>query len=98
MRYDSRVRFITHDRGYNPETGDYETRDVCTDIAWASVAAASQETIQLVYDGPKQGALTIHLQGRKTRAFDFIEIDGKRYRADFYRGQRNREAYTLSEV
>ena len=67
-------------------------------MQYASVVDTGTEMMRLVYDGPKQGSLTIQIQNHYTKAFDRIRVGEKRYHVDFSRKLRTKQTLIVSEV
>lgn len=99
MRYDTPVYFQQITPGeYNPNTGDYDNDTVEETLRHASVMNTGEEKLKLVYDGPKQGSLTIQLQTHYTEPFDRIRVGEKTYNVDFSRRLRIKHTFVVSEV
>lgn len=99
MRYDTPIYFQKITQGvYNPDTGNYGPDNVTETLRYASVMDTGRETLRLVYDGPKQGSLTIQLQSHYTEPFDRIRVGEKGYGVDFSRKLRTKHTFIVSEV
>ena len=99
MRYDTPVYFQRITPGaYDPATGDYADDAVMEALRYASVMNTGEETLRLVYDGPKQGSLTIHLQNHYEDPFDRIRVGEKTYSVDRSRKLRTKHTFIVSEV
>ncbi len=99
MRYDTPVYFQKITSGeYDPETGNYAEDTVKETLRYASVMNTGEERLKLVYDGPKQGSLTIQLQTHYTDPFDRIRVGKKVYSVDFSRELRTKHTFVVSEV
>lgn len=99
MRYDTPVYFQKVTSGeYNPKTGNYADDTVAEIVRYASVMDTGTDMLKLVYDGPKQGSLTIQLQNHYEEPFDRIRVGEKLYRADFSRKLRTKHTFVISEV
>lgn len=99
MRYDTPVYFQKVTLGeYNSKTGDYGDDVVVETMRYASVMNTGEERLKLVYDGPKQGSLTIQLQSHYPDPFDRIRVGNKAYRVDFSRKLRIKHVFVVSEV
>lgn len=99
MRYDKQVYFQRITPGeYDPDTGNYADDIVEETLRYASVMNTGEDTLRLVYDGPKQGSLTIQLQNHYTEPFDRIRVDNKLYAVDFSRKLRVKHTFVVSEV
>lgn len=99
MRYDKQVYFQRITPGeYNPNTGNYADDAVEETPRYASVMNTGEDTLRLVYDGPKQGSLTIQLQNHYTEPFDRIRVGEKVYSVDFSRLLRTKHTFVISEV
>lgn len=99
MRYDTPVYFQRITPGeHDPATGDYADDIVVEALRYASVINTGEETLRLVYDGPKQGSLTIQLQNHYTEPFDRIRVGEKTYNVDLSRTLRTKHTFIVSEV
>ena len=99
MRYDTPVYFQKVAPGeYDPNTGNYGDDTVEETLRYASVMNTGEERLKLVYDGPKQGSLTIQLQSHYTEPFDRIRVGEKTYSVDFSRKLRTKHTFVVSEV
>ena len=99
MRYDKQVYFQRITPGeYDPDTGNYANDIVEETLRYASVMNTGEDTLRLVYDGPKQGSLTIQLQNHYTEPFDRIRVGNKLYAVDFSRKLRMKHVFVVSEV
>lgn len=99
MRYDTPVYFQKITSGeYDPKTGNYADDIFVETMRYASVMNTGEERLKLVYDGPKQGSLTIQLQTHYTESFDRIRVGKKIYRVDYSRELRTKHVFVVSEV
>lgn len=99
MRYDTLVYFQKITSGeYDPKTGNYAEDTVKETLRYASVMNTGEEKLKLVYDGPKQGSLTIQLQNHYEEPFDRIRVRDKLYRVDDSRKLRTKHTFVVSEV
>lgn len=99
MRFDKPVYFQKRTAGVlNEATGNYDGVTVEETKRDASVTDSGIETMNLVYDGIKQGSLTIRLLTHYDEPFDRIRVDDKVYRVDMQRRLRNKHVFVVSEV
>lgn len=99
MRYDTPVYFQKITSGkYDPKTGNYAEDTVKETLRYASVMNTGEEKLKLVYDGPRQGSLTIQIQNHYTEPFDRIRVGKKTYRVDYSRELRTKHTFVVSEV
>ena len=99
MRYDTPVYFQKIASGeYDPKTGNYADDTVEETLCYASIMDTGTDMLKLVYDGPKQGSLTIQLQNHYEEPFDRIRVGKKVYSVDFSREQRVKHTFVVSEV
>ena len=99
MRYDTPVYFQKITSGeYDPKTGNYGDDTVEETLRYASVMNTGEERLKLVYDGPKQGSLTIQIQNHYTEPFDRIRVGEKVYSVDYSRELRTKHVFVVSEV
>ncbi|MBM6949348.1 hypothetical protein [Mordavella massiliensis] len=99
MRYDTPVYFQRITPGeYNPNTGNYADDTVEETPRYASVMNTGEETLRLVYDGPKQGSLTIQIQNHYEEPFDRIRVGNKLYAVDYSRKLRLKHTFVVSGV
>ena len=98
MRYDKQIFFVKETEPvYDYDTGDYVDGEPIKDELWANVSDTGTERMQLIYGALKQGAITVRIQGEYDEVFDYIQIDGKKYKVDAFRTFRNDQAFNLSE-
>ena len=98
MRYDKQIFFVKETEPvYDYETGDYVDGEPIKHEAWANVSDTGTERMQLIYSALKQGAITVRIQGKYDEAFDYIEVDDKKYNVDAFKTFRNDQAFNLSE-
>lgn len=99
MRYDTPIYFQRITPGeYDPDTGNYTDDTVDETLRYASVMNTGEDTLRLVYDGPKQGSLTIQIQNHYEEPFDRIRVGNKLYAVDFSRKLRLKHTFVVSEV
>lgn len=99
MRYDHPVYFCRDGASeYNEETGDYSLAEPTKIKRLASIIQTGEDRAQIVYGGIREGSLTLHLQRHYSDPFDYIEIDGKKYRVDHRSKLRVKDCYVVSEV
>ena len=99
VRYDTPVYFQKITPGeYDPSTGNYGDDAVEETLRYASVMDTGAELLKLVYDGPKQGSLTIHIQNHYSEPFNLIRVGEKLYRVDFSRKLRTKHTFVVSEA
>ncbi|MEF2640575.1 MAG: hypothetical protein UIT84_11185 [Lachnospiraceae bacterium] len=99
MRYDTPVYFQKVTPGeYDPDTGNYGDDIVKETLRYASVMNTGEEKLRLVYDGPKQGSLTVQIQNHYEEPFDRIRVGNRLYVVDFSRELRTKHIFIVSEV
>ena len=99
MRYDTPVYFQKITSGeYDLKTGNYADDAVAETMRYASVMDTGESLLRLVYDGPKQGSLTIHIQNHYNTPFDRIRVGERVYSVDFSRKLRTKHTFVVSEV
>ena len=99
MRYDTPVYFQKVTSGaYDPKTGNYADDTVAEALRYASVMNTGEEKLKLVYDGPKQGSLTVQLQTHYTEPFDRIRVADTVYGVDYSRKLRTKHVFVVSEA
>lgn len=99
MRYDTPVYFQKITSGeYDPKTGNYADDAIEETMRYASIMDTGTVMLKLVYDGPKQGSLTIQIQNHYTESFDRIRVGEKVYNVDFSRKLRMKHTFVVSEV
>ncbi len=99
MRYDTPVYFQRITPGeYDPKTGNYADNIVEETQRYASIMDTGAVMLKLVYDGPKQGSLTIQIQNHYTEPFDRIRVGEKVYSVDYSRELRTKHVFVVSEV
>lgn len=99
MRYDTPVYFRKITPGeYDSDTGNYGDDIAEETLRYASVMNTGEEQLKLVYDGPKQGSLTIQIQNHYTEPFDRIRVGETVYQVDSSRKLRTKHTFIASEV
>ena len=99
MRYDTPIYFQRITPGeYEADIGNYADNIVEETQRYASIMDTGAVMLKLVYDGPKQGSLTIQIQNHYTEPFDRIRVDNKLYAVDFSRKLRVKHTFVVSEV
>lgn len=99
MRYDTPVYFRKIVPGkYNPDTGNYEADTVEETLRYSSVMDTGEKLMMLVYDGLRQGSLTIQIQNHYEQPFDRIRVGERLYSVDFVRKLRTKHVFVVSEV
>ena len=99
MRYDTPVYFQKITPGeYDPKTGNYADDTVEETMRYASIMDTGTDMLKLVYDGPKQGRLTIQLQNHYEEPFDRIRVENTLYNVDYSRELRTKQVFVVSEV
>lgn len=99
MRYDTPIYFQKITPGeYDPKTGNYGDDTVEETLRYASIMDTGTVMLKLVYDGPKQGSLTIQIQNHYTDPFDRIRVGEKVYSVDYSRPLRIKHVFVVSEV
>lgn len=99
MRYDTMIilrRIINGE--YNEATGNYDDDTFEDTKVYGSVMDTNTQTMNLVYGAIKQGSLTVHLQNHIDVPFEYIVINGKKYRVDYSRRLRTKQSFIVSEV
>lgn len=96
MRYNTPVLFQRIKSEFDTSTGNTGISILTEEKRYAAITDTGTETLQLLFGGIKQGALTVRLQRPYEAAFDRIEIDGKLYRVD--RTRLNKRVFIVSEV
>src|SRR5699024_12831991 len=99
MRYDTHVYSQKITSGeYDPKTGNYGEDTVEETQRYASIMDTGAVMLKFVYDGPKQGSLTIQILNHYTEPFDRIREGNKLYAVDFSRKLRAKHTFVVSEV
>ena len=99
MRYDTPIYFQKITPGkYDPDTGNYGDDTVEETLRYASVMNTGEEKLRLVYDGPKQGSLTVQIQNHYEEPFDRIRVGDRLYTVDYTRRLRVKQVFVVSEV
>ena len=68
----------------SPNTGNYADDTVKETPRYASVMNTGEDTLRLVYDGPKQGSLTIQIQNHYEEPFDRIRVGREGLQRGFF--------------
>lgn len=98
MRFDKQVYFYTEKPNYNAQTGDYDRLGVSEVPARASVNQTETAMIRMVYDSIPQESLTVRLQNKYEKPFDYIRIGEKLYKVDKRIDLYTKQAFIVSEV
>lgn len=98
MRYDRTVFFCTDSTTYDASTGDYMEGEAVSASRSASVMDTRTETMHLIYGEIRQGSLTVQLQNHYNEPFDYMLIDGVRYKVDYSRKLRVKQTFIVSKV
>lgn len=98
MRFDKEVYFYTEKSDYNANTGDYDRLKPYEVPRMASVNQTETAMIRMVYDSIPQESLTVRLQNKYEKPFDYIRIGKKRYKVDKRIDLYTKQAFIVSEV
>lgn len=98
MRFDKEVYFYTEKSDYNAKTGDYDCLEVIEVPRRASVNQTETAMIRMVYDSIPQESLTVRLQNKYEKPFDYIRIGEKLYKVDKKIDLYTKQAFIVSEV
>lgn len=98
MRFDKEVYFYTEKSDYNAKTGDYDSLKPSEVPRMASVNQTETAMIRMVYDSIPQESLTVRLQNKYEKPFDYIRIGKKRYKVDKRIDLYTKQAFIVSEV
>ena len=98
MRFDKEVYFYTEKSDYNAQTGDYDRREVSEVPRRDSVHQTETAMIRMVYDSIPQESLTVRLQNKYEKPFDYIRIGEKLYKVDKRIDLYTKQAFIVSEV
>lgn len=98
MRFDKEVYFYTEKSDYNAKTGDYDRLKPSEVPRMASVNQTETAMIRMVYDSIPQESLTVRLQNKYEKTFDYIRIGKKRYKVDKRIDLYTKQAFIVSEV
>lgn len=98
MRFDKEVYFYTGKANYNAKTGDYDRLKPSEVPRMASVNQTETAMIRMVYDSIPQESLTVRLQNKYKKPFDYIRIGKKLYKVDKRIDLYTKQAFIVSEV
>ena len=98
MRFATQVYFYTENTNYNAQTGDYDRLEVSEVPRRASVNQTETAMIRMVYDSIPQESLTVRLQNKYEKPFDYIRIGEKLYKVDKKIDLYTKQALIISEV
>jgi len=98
MRYDSLVNFITTSEPIRLPNGDYSDTVEVKLPMWANVSDLGEERVALIFGDVKQKAKVVRLQNQYTEPFDFIEIDGIKYKDTRPKHFRHESVFYVGEV
>ena len=82
MRYDKAVTFIKLNQTYNTTTGNYDETEEIIGTDYASVVSTDFQLSRIVYGGVKEGSITVTLQNGFAKPYDYIKVNGRKYRVD----------------
>ncbi|VTT01663.1 hypothetical protein [Streptococcus dysgalactiae] len=82
MRYADRISFVTNqDERYDPDLGEYtHTETISETKPCFAMEMGVEKSVQIFGDYQKDRKV-IYLKQPYTKAFDYCEYDGKRYKA-----------------
>lgn len=98
MRFDTEVYFYTEKSNYNAETGDYDREKPSEVQKMASVNQTETAMIRMIYGTIPQKSLTVRLQNKYEKPFDYIRIGKKLYKVDKRIDLYTKQAFIVSEV
>lgn len=98
MRFDKEVYFYTEKSDYNAKTGDYDHLKPSEVPRMASVNQTETAMMRMVYDSIPQESLTVRLQNKYEKPFDYIRIGKKLYKVDKKIDLNTKQAFIVSEV
>lgn len=98
MRYDKPIIFEKVTPGAYLADGNYSEESVEETVAYADITDASEKTLLLVYGSLKEGSLVVRINQHHNSPFNFIRINGKRYKVDSSRKLRHIHTFVVSEV
>ena len=98
MRFDSLVNFITTTEPIRLPNGDYSDPVEVKLPVWANVSDLGEERVALIFGDVKQKAKVVRLQNQYTESFDFIEIDGDKYKNTRPKHFRHESVFYVGEV
>lgn len=98
MRFDKEVYFYTEKSDYNAKTGDYDRLTPSEVPRMASVNQTETAMIRMVYDSIPQESLTVRLQNKYKKPFDYIRIGKNIYKVDKRIDLYTKQAFIVSEV
>lgn len=98
MRYDRPLFFVkTEEKRYDPDSGVWsEGRNIRTK-RYANVTHMSAERQQVIYGDVRSDRYIVRLQRAYTKAYDYIEIDGKAYTVDTERCPGSKQSLVVIE-
>ena len=99
MRYDKPFYFVTEaEEVYDYDTGNYTLAEPTKERAWALAMPTSDRRQEMLYGAFKQTALTLLTQTDYTNQFEFIEVEGNRFRVDNKRTFKRDVAWEVSGI
>lgn len=98
MRYDTLVNFVKQTAPIRLPNGDYSDGEETLLPIWANVSDLGEERVALIFGDVKQKAKVVRLQNRYTEPFDFIEIDGDKYKDTRPKHFRHESVFYVGEV
>lgn len=98
MRYDTLVNFVKQTAPIRLPNGDYSDEEATLTPVWANVSDLGEERVALIFGDVKQKAKVVRLQNQYIESFDFIEIDGIRYKDTRPKHFRHESVFYVGEV
>lgn len=96
MRFDTPVDFVKEQTKYDYNTGNHDALGITKTRRLANVTNQSEERMAIAYGDIEQQRLTVRLQNHYVRPFDYLLIDGAKYRVDSERKLRRHHILQVS--
>ncbi len=98
MRYNIPLFFVKEGRKqYDPDLGIWTTGESVRTKKYGNITHMSAERQRAVFGDVKSDRYVVRLQRAYTKAYDFIEIDGKVYTVDTERCQSSKQSLVVTE-
>ncbi len=97
MRYDTPLFFVKEGKKlYDPDVGAWVKGESVRTKKYGNITHMSAERQRVVFGDVKSDRYVIRLQRVYTRAYDFIEIDGKAYTVDMERCPSSKQSLVVT--
>ena len=97
MRYSTPIYFInTKDKVFNSDTGNWDKTETKEKV-FADVTDASDSQVRFIFGELRKGCYTVRIRGKYGKPFEYIELNGVRYKAAHMRKPLTGQTYIIYE-